>query len=281
MTLMVLVKFNHIKEIFMTWISRNRIKLINAIAFTAMVVVNALAVLLPINGVTPGQVSDSYPNLFAPAGFTFSIWSVIYLLLLFFTLFQLRNESEAVEKIGYAFVVSCLSNIAWIFSWHYKVIGLSLFFIIVLFISLAKIFLEIKKFDLSRKEKILVELPFSIYFGWITVAVIANVTTWLVSMESVNLGLSEFFWTNVVLTIGLLITFSVIILKNAPSFGLSVIWAYAGILAKHVSPDGFGKAYLSVMTTAGTCLALLVIVVFSMFFYLRKEWIDAPVFVKA
>ena len=50
----------------------------NTITFILMVTVNALANLLPLNGLTTGEVSDSYPNLFAPAALTFSIWGVIY-----------------------------------------------------------------------------------------------------------------------------------------------------------------------------------------------------------
>ena len=48
------------------------LKLFAVITFIIMVTVNALSALLPINGITPGEVSDSYPNLFAPAGITFS-----------------------------------------------------------------------------------------------------------------------------------------------------------------------------------------------------------------
>lgn len=114
--------------------TRPLLKLFVAATFILMVTVNALSALLPINGITPGEVSDSYSNLFAPAGITFSIWSLIYLLLAAHTLYQLglfrgkdkRVNSELLRKTGIVFSVSSLVNAAWIFSWHYKIIPLSM-----------------------------------------------------------------------------------------------------------------------------------------------------------
>ena len=55
------------------------IKIAVVVTYLIMIAVNAMANILPINGIDTGAVSDSYPNLFAPAGLTFSIWGVIYL----------------------------------------------------------------------------------------------------------------------------------------------------------------------------------------------------------
>ncbi len=97
------------------------------IAFLLMVAVNFLANFLPLNGVTTAEVSDSYANLFAPAGYTFAIWGLIYLLLALYVLFQMgflhKKENmnpPLMNKIGRAFIVSSAANIAWIFSWHFN-----------------------------------------------------------------------------------------------------------------------------------------------------------------
>ena len=67
----------------------NKIKSILAvITFLGMIVVNALANILPINNTTTGDVSNAYPNLFAPAALTFSIWGVIYALLAAYTIYK-------------------------------------------------------------------------------------------------------------------------------------------------------------------------------------------------
>ncbi len=147
------------------------LSLLAAIAYLLMLVVNILSVTLPINSVTPGEVSASFPNLFAPAGFTFSIWGLIYLLLLLFVLYQLglfktvEMQDGLLQKIRPCFIISSLLNAAWIFAWHYKNISLSLVLIIGILICLIKIANEIQKAPLSGKEKFFVSIPFSIDYG--------------------------------------------------------------------------------------------------------------------
>ncbi|WP_225419997.1 tryptophan-rich sensory protein [Methanohalophilus profundi] len=110
------------------------IKIITTVTFSAMVIANALANALPINGLTTGQISDFYPNPFAPTGWTFAIWGLIYLLLAGYTLYQLGvfqdNENSVrnglLSKIGILFSISSIANAAWIFAWHYQIIPLSL-----------------------------------------------------------------------------------------------------------------------------------------------------------
>ncbi len=99
---------------------------VNLLAFLAVVAVNALANALPINGRNTGEISRSLPNLFVPAGLTFSIWALIYLLLGIWSVWQLvtvfgNNSSglEMVGRIGIWFLISSLANIAWILAWHY------------------------------------------------------------------------------------------------------------------------------------------------------------------
>ena len=186
------------------------IKILTSIAFLVMVTVNALANILPIGGVGTGEVSDSYPNLFAPAAITFSIWGVIYLLLAMYTLYQigLFHKKDApgkgglINRISTLFMFSSFTNTAWIFAWHYKIIWASLVLMAALFIFLMLINLELKRHELTAREKVFVRLPFSVYFGWITVASIANVTTFLVSVGWDGFGLSEVFWTVAVIAVG-------------------------------------------------------------------------------
>ena len=59
------------------------------VAFIATLIVNTLSNSLPLNGRTPAQLSDLYPNLFVPAGLTFSIWGIIYTWLLIFIIWQI------------------------------------------------------------------------------------------------------------------------------------------------------------------------------------------------
>lgn len=241
------------------------IKIAVAVTYLIMIVVNALANILPINGIDTGAVSDSYPNLFAPAGLTFSIWGVIYLLLLGYTLYQFglfqgdksKVKTELLRKVGVVFSGSSLVNAAWIFSWHYSMIGLSVLLMLVLLLSLIYINETIKKEKLDQKEKLFIRLPFSVYFGWITVATIANITTQLVDIGWNGFGIPETAWTVLIIVIGLAIGAVTMIRNRDIAYGLVIIWAYTGILIKHMSQSGFAGQYPSVITTVIACIVLM------------------------
>ena len=240
-------------------------KILTSIAFLVMIVVNALANILPIGGVGTGEVSDSYPNLFAPAAITFSIWGVIYILLAMYTLYQIGffnkkdkpKNKELINRISTLFMFSSFTNAAWIFAWHYKIIWASLVLMAALFIFLMLITLELKRHELTAREKVFVRLPFSVYFGWITVATIANIITFLVSVNWNGFGLSEVFWTVTVIAAGAIIGIITIISNRDFFYGLTVIWAYVGILIKHMSTKGYNGNYIAVIITVSICLALL------------------------
>lgn len=123
---------------------------LNLTGFVGTVVVNALANILPINNITTGEVSDIYQNLFTPAGLTFSIWGLIYVLLGIFAVYQILpstrrdpQKAEFIRSIGPWFFISSLANIGWIFAWHHQNIGLSLILMLVLLGSLLAIYLRL------------------------------------------------------------------------------------------------------------------------------------------
>lgn len=220
------------------------IKILATLFFIGMVVVNALANILPINGINTGAISDSYPNLFAPAGVTFSIWGVIYLLLLIYVIYQFIPSSDVGEKekkekifayIGSYFIISSLANILWIFSWHYKLIPLTVLLIITILLSLIKIARYLDKQELSSKEKFYIKLPFSIYFGWVTVATIANITILLVSIGWGGWGIAPGVWTMIIIFVSAVIGLTRLIKDKDIAYGLVFIWAYYGIYLKHMT----------------------------------------------
>ena len=250
------------------------ISILVLITYLAMIIVNALANALPINGMITGDISDSYPNLFAPTGITFIIWGVIYLLLAAHTAYQLglfhKKDEEVktalLKEVGTLFAISSLANVAWIFSWHYKNILLSTVFMLIILVSLALIYIRINKEQLTSREKTFIRLPFSVYFGWITVATIANITTLLVDKlgSPVNLlGISEAVWTVVILLVGLLIGAATVLKNRDVPYGLVIVWAYIGILIKHLMnkplPDGFNSQYPAVIVTLIISLVVLVV----------------------
>ncbi|MDD5013157.1 MAG: tryptophan-rich sensory protein [Candidatus Pacebacteria bacterium] len=236
-------------------------KILIAAVFLIMVMVNFLADVLPINGITTGDVSDSYPNLFAPAGITFSIWGIIYLLLIAYviSLFNSNNNEKLLDKIGIYFILSSVANILWIFCWHYDFIGLSVILIVFILISLIKINDTLNEEDLSKRDKLFVKTPFSVYFGWITIAVIANITTFLVSVNWNGFGLSEEKWTIIILLVGAIIGILRTIKDNSLPYGLVLLWAYSGILLKHFSQNNFAGQYPDIIFTIMVCILFFLI----------------------
>lgn len=259
---------------------RNRlntsIKILVATTYLAMIAVNALANILPINGQNTGEVSDAYKNLFAPAGITFSIWGLIYLLLAGYTLYQFgifqkdnyNNKDELLNKIGIYFSISSIANVAWILAWHYDLIGLSMALMLVILCCLILINQELKRENhLSTRDKLFIRLPFSVYFGWITVATIANATTLLVSLDWKGFGISEPIWTIIILVVGMLIGIATIVRNRDIAYGLVIIWAYFGIWIRHTSEIGFAGQYPAVISTIIICLVITSIAIVYSFLY--------------
>ncbi|MFW6137654.1 MAG: hypothetical protein ACOC7U_00640 [Spirochaetota bacterium] len=226
--------------------SRAFLAVLNLIGYIGMVAVNGLANTLPINNKTTGELSVQYPNLFVPAGLTFSIWGLIYVLLAVFVIYQLvcvfnKTDSRAgfMDRIGGLFFVSSVANLGWIFAWHYEVVGGSVIVMLVLLASLVGIYLRlgIGRSGASRTEKYLVHLPFSIYLGWITIATIANITAFLVHIGWNRLGLSEQFWTVLVIIVGIALALIALFYRRDIFYALVVDWALIGILIKRMSVD--------------------------------------------
>ena len=241
------------------------VKLAVVLTYLIMVTVNALASILPINGLDTGQVSDSFPNLFAPAGLTFSIWGLIYLLLAAYTIYQLglfQGDKDAARsglynRIGTLFAISSLANASWILAWHYLNITLSLLLMLVILVLLAKINLILNAEELNTSERFFVRLPFNVYFGWITVATIANVTSLLVFSGWNQFGLSDVTWMLVIVPVGAIIGLLTMFRFKSIAYGLVIIWAYLGIIIKHTSAAGFAGQYPPVIIITIISLAVL------------------------
>lgn len=240
------------------------LKILTAVGYVGMVVFNYLANALPIGGVSTGEASDAYGNLFTPAGVTFSIWGLIYLLLLAYTIYQfgLGQKELGAEKeklfatINKYFLITSLANIVWIFAWHYGVIWLSVLIMLTLLTFLIKIAGVINGQRFSVLETLCIRAPFSVYFGWITVATIANLTVFLVSLGWNGFGISEAVWTVIVLLVGAGIGTLRMWKDRNIFYGLVFVWAYGGILLKHISASGFDAKYPSVIVVALVCVAI-------------------------
>lgn len=249
-------------------------KIMVVLSYVIMVATNALASLLPLNGVATDAVSDAYPNLFAPAGITFAIWGVIYLLLFTFVLYYIgffnkersKINPEVFNRIGILFIVSSIANAVWLFTWHWEILWLSIIIMLIMLGSLIIVNQTINNEMLTSREKIFLKLPFSVYFGWITVATIANITTYLVSINWNGFGLAETSWAMIIIIVGMIIGSLTTLVNKDMAYGLVLIWAYVGIFIKHFSKDWFAGQYPAILVLVGISLVIFLLVEVYIFF---------------
>lgn len=217
------------------------IKWVNIIAFVLTVIVNGLAGSTTIlGGKDTAQISDMNPTLITPAGYVFSIWGVIYILLGVFVVFQALPSQQGKEfqkRISGLFVVSSVANIVWLFLWQFEYLSFSVVLMFLLLASLILIYLRlgIGKSETTTLEKLAVHMPFSVYLGWITIASIANVAVTLVSINWDGFGVSADTWAALVILIALLITLLVVVTRKDVAYALVIIWALIGIAVNQSS----------------------------------------------
>jgi benzodiazapine receptor len=214
----------------------NRIILVISLALT--LVVNFLANFLPLNELTTGEISDQFSIFFVPAGYVFSIWGLIYLALIAFIFHSITPKGLADRKIDTItgwFMAACLFNISWIFLWHYLQFIWTLIPIIGLLISLTAIYekLRIGVEPRSFRETMLVSVPLGIYLGWMTVAVVANVSQVLFLVGWSGAPLNAPSWAAIMLGLASVIGVLMIFRRNEVAFPAVLIWSFIGIWVKH------------------------------------------------
>jgi hypothetical protein len=249
--------------------------LVAAFSFFFALLLNGLANVLPINGLETGVISDTYANYFAPTGLTFSIWAVIYFSLALYVGWRLKQYVTITDTpsarhfmtIDIAFAVSSIANGLWILSWHYLQFVLSLVLMVIILVSLIFINLQFKG------DQHLTTIPFRIYFGWITVATVANVTTMIVA----NFNSFQWLWnggevsqqmiTTVILLITILIGTVTTVRQKDPFFGGVVLWALLGILLRHtLDLPNFG-----IVGIANTAILGMVVTILAILWVLRTK----------
>ncbi len=246
------------------------LQILNGIAFVSVVFINYLSNTGVMNGKTIGSLSDSIRSLFTPAGYAFSIWGLIYLFLLGFVIYQGRSlfvkvkNDDFVEKIGFWFIISCIANSAWIFAWIYEYTGVSCIFIFLLLVSILKIIINNKMQieEIKTSKLLFVSLPFVIYGGWVTVASVANVSSYLVKINWNGFGISAEIWTIILILIATLINIIVIYKRKMYAFALVGAWALTAIGIANK------ENYNTIAIIAFTAALLLVLV--SLFIKFKK-----------
>ena len=240
------------------------------LTYVLMIFVNGLANQMLLNGITTGDVSYKYPNLFQPAGVMFAIWGLIYLGLFVFILYQgaqLKQLDEITSKrlfvnTNLLFSLIAILNMCWLFLWHYDRIALSTVVMVGFLITL------IVTFKIIDKDMIFVRSVISLYLGWISVALIANITIYLVKIGVPNLGNVAVGLTILMIFIGGIITFLWTYREKEYVFSFVILWAYLGILLRHFRKENLDQTYPIVQLSV--LIMMISIISFDLFVVLKK-----------
>jgi hypothetical protein len=213
-------------------------RFVNVIALVLVLAMNGLAQRLPLGGKTTGELSAQYPTMITPAGYAFSIWLLIYALLIGFVIYSFTpqgRKSDAVRAAGIYFPLSCLFNAGWLLAWHYEYVTASVFVMLALLLSLIAIYTRVRSTGaafVSMADRWLVRLPFSIYLGWICVATIVNVSAALYDGGWDRFGLSDTFWTVLMLAVAATLALWIGMKRTDAAVILVFVWAFIAIAVK-------------------------------------------------
>jgi hypothetical protein len=227
---------------------------LNAIFLALTLIVNALGAFGFINGTTQSDVSNQYFTLITPSGPTFSIWSVIYtLLIISLIVFYVKREDpyyqKALGEITPLFIVSCLLNITWIVLFSFVLVEISTLFIFAYAIVLALICQKL--LQLHEKNRWLLPLTFGIYTGWLMIATVVNVAASLVKMGWNGFGIPDEIWAIIILIVAAALVIGVAASVQNAALPLSVAWAYFGIYQNLVNEHTGNQTVLQIISIIG------------------------------
>ena len=212
---------------------------VNLLAALLALIVNILSNALPLNGLNTGEISDRFQVYFVPAGYVFSIWGLIYIGWIAFIIFQLRRsqkESPRLRRLGYWFALSCVFNAAWLFCWHYELFGLSVLVMLALLGTLIISYLRLNagRTKVAALERWSVDVPFGLYLGWVSVATIANITSFLYFIQWDGFGIDPQVWAVIMLAVATVLGLLMAVTRHDVAYLLVFTWAFAGIAVRHI-----------------------------------------------
>jgi translocator protein len=209
----------------------------NLVSVAVALTVNILASALPLNGQNTGEISDRFQVYFVPAGYVFVIWFFIFVGWMVFAIYQFRpsqKENPRLRRLGYLFAVSNLINAAWLFAWHYNFFGLSVLIMLALLGLLIASYLRLNVNLAQAKgaEWWSIDLPFSVYLGWITVATVANITSWLYIVEWNGFGISAPVWAVIMIVVASVVGLLMTLARRDAAYVFVLVWSFIGIAVK-------------------------------------------------
>lgn len=233
----------------------------NALFFIITLAINTLGGMGIINGTSQKEISDKYLTLITPSPSTFSIWGLIFTLLIVSTIVMIIKKDnsyygKAIDEITILFRTSCIFNILWMITFSYLQIELSTVFILGFVITLARICLKLTR--VHDKGHFLLPVTFGIYTGWVFIATVVNISAALVKLEWNGFGLAAEIWAMTTLLVAIALVLIVLTSNKNAIFPLPIAWAYLGIYQFLKSPEGFKGQYVLLQMVSLAGMAILI-----------------------
>jgi hypothetical protein len=238
----------------------------NILSVIQALTVNILASALPLNGQNTGEISDRFKVYFVPAGYVFAIWGVIYIGWIAFAIYQAlpaQKMSPRLRRLGYLFALSGVFNAAWLFCWHYNRFGLSVLVVLGLLGLLIASYLrlDVGRSRVSAAEKWCVDIPFSVYLGWLSIATIANISLTLVASGWDGFGIAAETWAVLIVAVALVLTLLMLGIRKDIAYALVVIWALVGISVNQTNANVVLATQVGAVIAAIATVAIAVLLV--------------------
>lgn len=236
--------------------------ILNTITFVLMLFVNYASSTGIFVNTTVADIAHKYDTLFVPADYAFIIWSVIFLLCAGFVIHQwtlIKNDTKKyIQRTGLWFAISNISNTLWVYCWVHEWLGLSVILILTLLLSLIILVIKLRlELDDEPVRTILfVWWPIAIYTGWIMVATIACIASWLVYINWNGFNMAPDFWCMIMIIIASLLYVFLIRKRNLRESAGVGLWAFIAIAIRQ------WNEHKNIAITAIIVSAILFILIF-------------------
>jgi hypothetical protein len=224
----------------MARMNKKALSVLNALILAALIFWNYYSNTGAINGETVGSLSDKYSSLFVPADYAFAIWGLIYLglaasaIYFIYLAYQEDDKTNAVTKAVPPLILANISNGAWLWFWLNEQIFISIIAMMVVLSALIStvIRLNMERWDAPVKFMALIWWPVDLYIGWISVALIANISAYL-NYVGFSFWFSQEVWTVVMIAVVVFLNLFMIFNRNMREFAAVGIWALVAIAVRH------------------------------------------------
>jgi len=212
-------------------------RIINVITLVVLLAANGAAGSGAMSGESIGVIANRYRSDFLPADHVFAIWSVIYLALTAFTIYQAlpgAGAREAERRVGGWWLVSSALNIAWVTAFSFSHFGTAMLVMAALLVTLVVIAVRVQPIadGTSAAGRWCVAYPFAIYLAWISVAIIANTFQYAHVVGWGGFGIAESTWAVVMMAVATVLGLAMVSTRGLWLFPIVVAWALWGIGAR-------------------------------------------------